>query len=273
MTQFRFGRLAAALAIPLLSQTLCAQDLAHVIFLEPLSKVDTTGAEISVKMPLYRKSADQDKYAPWLRNESAERALRLYRAAYELAHPGGDTPDYYVALVPDGNHADVGFRLQNGDKIDEFPRQAYILLDASPDRFEGTLLHETGHVAMCMLAGGRRLDGNSTSSIPHTTAALIDRSTAFSEGYAIHLETLAAHLNRDARTRQRFHREAVVFGDASEYVWAAEAVYPKSGGSGPLRSRGRSAATACGRSGCHPEGHSRSSWKLVAGKPVSAPRG
>ena len=95
------------------------------------------------------------------------------------------------------------------------------MLDAQPQRFEATLLHETGHVVMAMLAGGRLLKGKERASIPHTTAALSDRATAFSEGYAIHLDTLAAHLNRDASTRQRFHRELVLFGDgpyqAAEY--------------------------------------------------------
>ena len=111
--------------------------------------------------------------------------------------------------------------MQDGEKVEEHLKQAYILLDAQPYRFEVTLLHETGHVVMAMLAGGRLLNGQDLSSIPHTTAALSSRATAFSEGYAIHLETLAAHLNRVASTRQRFHRELVLFGDgpyqATEY--------------------------------------------------------
>ena len=193
--------------------SLCAQALANAVFLEPVDKVDKHGAEIAAQMPLLRRAANPEKYSAWLHNESAERALRLYRAAYELTHAGGGTPDYYVALVPGGNHASVGFRLQDGEKAVEFPRQAFILLDAEPSRFEDTLLHETGHVVMAMLAGGRQLDGNELASIPHSTAALTDRTTAFSEGYAIHLETLAAHLNRDAFSRQRFHREQVLFGD------------------------------------------------------------
>jgi hypothetical protein len=77
----------------------------NVIFLEPLEQVDTGGAEISAKNPLYRKVADTARYTAWLRNESAERAFRLYRDACEIARPGGGVPDYYVALVTDGNHA------------------------------------------------------------------------------------------------------------------------------------------------------------------------
>ena len=123
----------------------------NVIFLEPLEQVDTGGAEISAKNPLYRKVADTARYAAWLRNESAERAFRLYRDACEIARPGGGVPDYYVALVTDGNHAAVGFRVQNGGAVEEYARQPYILLDPNPSRFQTTLLHETGHMAMSML--------------------------------------------------------------------------------------------------------------------------
>src|SRR5262249_54857739 len=41
--------------------------------------------------------------------------------------------------------------------------------------------------------------------------ALSDRATAFSEGWGIHLETLAAHLARSPDLRRRYHREAVQF--------------------------------------------------------------
>src|ERR1039458_6341470 len=63
-------------------------------------------------------------------------------------------------------------------------------------------------------ARGRRLDGLEVASIPHSTAALSDRTTAFSEGYAIHLETLAAHLARGADLRWRYQHHGVGFGDA-----------------------------------------------------------
>jgi hypothetical protein len=191
-----------------------AQIPVNVIFLEPLGQVDTSGAEINGKNPLYRRVADTARYTAWLRNESAERAFRLYRDACEIARPGGGMPDYYVALVKGGNHAAVGFRVQNGDAVEEHAGQPYILLDPDPWRFETTLLHETGHMAMAMLAGGRQLEGKQVAAIPHTTAALSDRTTAFSEGYAIHLETLEAHIGRDPGIRERYQRQQVLFGDA-----------------------------------------------------------
>ena len=191
-----------------------AQTPVNVIFLEPVGQVDASGAEITQKNPLYRRVADTARYTAWLHNESAERAFRLYRDACEIARPGGGVPDYYVALVKGGNHAAVSFRVQNGGAVEDHARQPYILLDPDPLSFETTLLHETGHVAMAMLAGGRQLDGKQVAAIPHTTAALVDRSTAFSEGYAIHLETLEAHLGRDPGIRERYQRQQVLFGDA-----------------------------------------------------------
>ena len=201
------------LLVCLIASCAATAELPNVVFLEPAGKVNTASAEIQEKMPLYRRVADASKYTPWLRYESAQRALRLYAQAAQIAHPGG-VPDYYVALVKGGNHAAVGFRLETGGGVEDYPRTAYILLDADPERFQTTMFHETGHVAMDMLAGGRRLDGLDIASIPHSTAALTDRTTAFSEGYAIHLETLAAHLAHSEYLRSFYHHESVEFGEA-----------------------------------------------------------
>jgi len=198
----------------LMASCAAAAELPNVVFLDPAGKVNTASAEIRESMPLYRRVAEASKYEKWLHNESAERALRLYGQAARIAAPGANVPDYYVALVPGGNHAAVGFRLETADGVKEYPRTAYILLEPGPEWFETTMYHETGHVAMDMLAGGRRLDGLEIASIPHSTAALSDRTTAFSEGYAIHLETLAAHLARGEGLRWRYQHRAVGFGDA-----------------------------------------------------------
>jgi len=202
------------LSVCLIASCAAAAELPNVVFLEPAEPVNTASAEISANMPLYRRAADAAKYEAWLRNESAQRALRLYAQASRIFAPGANVPDYYIALVQGGNHAAVGFRLATESGAAEFPRTAYILLDADPERFETTMFHETGHVVVDMLAGGRRLDGLEIASIPHSTAALSDRTTAFSEGWAIHLETLAAHLARDAGLRRQYQHYAVGFGDA-----------------------------------------------------------
>lgn len=213
------------LLVCLIASCAAASELPNVVFLEPAGKLNTATAEIHENMPLYRRVADAAKFTAWLRNESAARALHLYAQAARIVSPGAEIPDYYVALVKGGNHGAVGFRLETRDGVKEYPKTAYILLDADPELFETTMYHETGHVVMDMLAGGRRLDGLEVASIPHSTAALSDRTTAFSEGWAIHLETLAAHLARDAGLRWRYHHESVGFGDVpyrqSEYYRGA----------------------------------------------------
>jgi hypothetical protein len=155
------------LSVCLIASCAAAAELPNVVFLEPAEPVNTASAEISANMPLYRRAADAAKYEAWLRNESAQRALRLYAQASRIFAPGANVPDYYIALVQGGNHAAVGFRLATESGAAEFPRTAYILLDADPERFETTMFHETGHVVVDMLAGGRRLDGLEIASIPH----------------------------------------------------------------------------------------------------------
>jgi Type II secretion system (T2SS), protein K len=204
-----FGSALMMLAIATFGQ----ESLAHVVFLEPVGRVDTKRAEVRESMPLYRQATNEERYANWLKNESAERALRLYQQALKVNSASNAAMDYYVALVAGGNHAAVGFRLQTGGKTNELPKQPYILLDPDEAQFDTTLLHESGHMVMALLAGGRQLDGEEMASIPHSTAALSDRSTAFSEGWAIHLETLAAHIARAPKLRRYYHRETINFGE------------------------------------------------------------
>ena len=202
------------LLLCLLASAAGAAELPKVVFLEPAGKINTAAAEISEKMPVYRVVADDSKFRPWLANEPAERALRLFAQAAQVAAPGSAAPVYYVALVPGGNHASVGFRLETEHGTVDYPHTAYILLEADLGWFQSTMLHETGHVAMYMLAGGRRLDSKEMTSIPHSTAALSNRTAAFSEGYAIHLETLAAHAAQAEWLRGRYQHYTIGFGDA-----------------------------------------------------------
>jgi len=205
---------AAALCLLLSAGFAAAQT---PVFLEPLAEVNTNRAEVRERMPLYRQ-VEGEKYRPWLNNELAQRAFRAYATAFKILQEKGNPQkqpvEYYIAVLPGGNHASVGFRIQrDNNSIEEHPRHAYVLLSPNERSFGDTLLHETGHVAMAMLAGGRQHEGSDLASIPHSTAALSNRATAFSEGYAIHWEAVGAHYATSAAARQRFHREGVVFGD------------------------------------------------------------
>jgi len=68
-----------AFVVLLAMATVGQEPLAHVVFLEPVGRVDTKRAEIRDTMPLYRVATNQERYAVWMKNESAERALRLYQ--------------------------------------------------------------------------------------------------------------------------------------------------------------------------------------------------
>src|SRR5262245_32593327 len=100
----------------------------NVIYLEPAVEVSTNRAEITEAALSYRRVTDVSRYQSWTKNPYAERAFRLYRIAHDIARPGKGTPDYYVALVKGGNHAAVGFRLQENGKMVDHPGQPYILL-------------------------------------------------------------------------------------------------------------------------------------------------
>lgn len=185
-----------------------------VVFMEPVRRggpaADSVYREVSDAAALAR-------YREWLDNASARFALRLYAAAREVArderHLTVQPEPYYIALVPGGNHASVGFRLESASGTREYSHAAYILLDPEDWRFTTTLLHETGHMVLAVLAGGRELPRRSLASFSHSTAALTDRVTAFDEGFAIHLETVVAHSANEPWMVNRYRHGQMLFGD------------------------------------------------------------
>jgi len=186
----------------------------NVVFMEP---DDAAAAE---PLTTYRRVEDAyplERYGVWLDNESGRLAFGLYERAWRATQAGGQAglppPPFHIALVPGGNHAAVGFRLKGGSALQENPSLGYVKLGPEPGRFRTTFPPETGHVVLATLAGGKEIAGEQIASIPHTTAALTDRATAFSEGFAIHLETLAAHLSADPETRGRYRHERFDFGN------------------------------------------------------------
>lgn len=185
----------------------------RILFMEPAGPVEK-GA-----LPVYRLVSEVERvrtYAGWVDNKPARMAMDLYRRAWRLTHPADQAAVYYVALVPGGNHADLGFRLKNGEAVEEHDTTAYIKLDAEEWVFSTTLLHETGHVVISLLNGGAGIPTSDLASIPHTTAALTDRGRAFNEGFSIHLETLAAHFTDDPVVVERYQHERFQFGPQAQ---------------------------------------------------------
>ncbi len=157
-------------------------------------------------------------------NEAARFALALYREAWQLAPPPGfDQPIFFIALEPKGNYGRVGFVLLDQAGEHPYPHMPYLILAEDADSFRTTLLHEGGHVLHGLLVGDRDPNavdpaeaGRDATPIPHSTAAITDRRTAFNEGFAIHLETVAAHCGSDPEARrfyQRRQRGARGFGN------------------------------------------------------------
>jgi hypothetical protein len=187
------------------------------VFMEP--EAGPTAGE----PPTYRQLTDAKqiaRLATWLGNDSARWAADVYRRARTIAVARGmghnQPVEYFIALVPNGNNAAVGFRVRVGGTVKDFPRAAYIQLGPEDWRFTTTLLHETGHVALAMLAGGREVPKRPIAPIPHTVAALTDRGTAFDEGFAIHLEALVAHVSVAPDVRQRYRHDQFLFGPEAQ---------------------------------------------------------
>jgi len=204
---------SAGLALGVSASRAAAQ-LPPVVFMEAVGgagqRTDSTYREVT-------DSAKLAQYRRWLDNESARFALTLYadarRIAREERHLALQPEAYYVALVPGGNHASVGFRLQTDSGTRDYPNAAYILLDAEDWRFSTTLLHETSHMVLYVLAGGRVLPRRDLIPISHSTAALTDRGTAFDEGFAIHLETVLAQIATEPWLVNRYRHGQLLFGD------------------------------------------------------------
>ncbi len=193
----------------------------EVVFMEPLPDTEKDAGDLT-KVLQSKSGRAQSNYRPvtdakalaqyrtWLDNDAAEMALDLVRGAWQVmaARDGeiGATQQYHVALIPRGNFASSGFVLHTADGVVDHSGTAFIKLDPSPKSFGDTFLHETGHVALSIISNGGGVPTEQMSSIPHTTAALTDRGTAFNEGFAIHLETLAGHFLLDQAEIQRVYQ-------------------------------------------------------------------
>ena len=177
-------------------------DAQQIIFMEP------EALEQKEKLPAYSVVTDDKRlseYKQWLENDAARWAFDLYSRALKIKNKQSA---YHIALVEGGNHAEVGFRIGE----ESFPDKSYIKLDPDKSVFKATLLHETGHMILAILNGGKKIPELGIASIPHTTAALTDRGTAFNEGFAIHLETLAAHYLNDPDIRSRYDHQNFQIG-------------------------------------------------------------
>ncbi len=111
-------------------------------------------------------------------------------------------PAWFV-LMEGGNRPQQGLALQREGGVEEYPDTCYVELDAES---AVTLIpHEYGHVMMneCLPGDLPR----HASSLPHTTGAISDDVTAFSEGFGIHFETLAGDRPENAAFWREVRRD------------------------------------------------------------------
>jgi len=189
----------------------------RVLFMEPDS------ATVRCEMPVYRLVTDTNRinaYRGWIDNEPAQWAIKLYGEASRIVEARRkmieEVPAYHIALIQGGNEAAIGFCLRdNSGMIQSYPHVPYIKLAPEDWVFTTTFLHETGHVVLYLLNDGKEIPKSDLISIPHSTAALTDRGTAFDKGFAIHLETLASRFSNNSVVRERYHHDRYLFGIAS----------------------------------------------------------
>ncbi len=149
-----------------------------------------------------------------LDHETARFALALYAEAWEVAGRQ-PAPELYLGVEDGGNHAEVGLTLADGTRMPEMP---YVRIEDDPSTFASTLLHEGGHAMHALLAAGapENADDFPIAPIPHSTAAVTDRRTAFNEGLAIHLEAINAHCATDPTTRAFYDHGEVRHGPTGD---------------------------------------------------------
>jgi hypothetical protein len=185
----------------------------RIVFIEPDSSRQDS---INQYFHIVKDTARINLYHQWLNNPAAQMALDLYQRAWNIVNPmtnaNPQTPVYYIALIKGGNYGDVGFQLVSSSVVEDHSTTPFIKLDPSDWVFNTTFLHETGHVILALLNGGRKIPVKEMASISHTTAALTDRKTAFDEGFAEHLETLAAHILNDPLIETRYLHRQFRFG-------------------------------------------------------------
>src|SRR5262245_6966149 len=107
----------------------------QVIFMEP----ETASSKDS--LPAFHEITDQTRlktYQQWIQNDAANWAFDLYSKAWKIKSKQDTNPVYYIAIVPEGNHARIGFQLSSDSGMQSFPKTTYIELDPDESVFKAT---------------------------------------------------------------------------------------------------------------------------------------
>ena len=124
-----------------------------------------------------------------------EEAAAACRA--RLEHPA------LFVVMDGGNRPKQGLAIVGPEGAEILPETWYVEVD--PRRAATLVPHEYGHAMMFALLGAEPPEHPSV--LPHTTGAITDDVTAFSEGWGIHFETLAGDRPELGPVRARLHRD------------------------------------------------------------------
>ncbi len=191
-------------------------------------------------LPVVERHPNPGPYLDELGRGFSGRLLRLYALAQRFARPGmPPQPAYLVLTNNQGGFPRIGFHFEGKPQ----PRTAYVDLHRSKsiaERFAAInqiYPHELLHVIVRDLAGEPRGTGMVQM---HAIGVQTDRATAFSEGFAEHVQIMAveasgvatetARLATDAATRARAERQLEAYRRAVSARWAiapkAEMTFP-----------------------------------------------
>lgn len=113
-----------------------------------------------------------------------------------------DHPALFV-VMDGGNRPKLGLAIVGPEGTELLPETWYVEVD--PRRAATLVPHEYGHAMMFGLLTAD--PPQHPGVLPHTTGAVTDDVTAFSEGWGIHFETLAGDRPELGPTRARLHRD------------------------------------------------------------------
>lgn len=181
-------------------------------------------------LPVVEHHPNPGPYLDELGRAFSGRLLRLYAMAQRFAHPDtAPQPAYLVLTDNQGGFPKVGFHFQGTAQ----PHVAYVDLHRSKSITRGFAAinqifpHELVHVIVRDLSGEPR--GTGMVQV-HAIGVCTDRATAFTEGFAEHVQIVAvdaagvapetARLAGDAELRTRAERQLDAYGRALAARWA-----------------------------------------------------
>jgi len=156
------------------------------------------------ELPLTRELSANDPLRRELEPILARPYIRWVLALGAEAKKVGaiEHPTFFV-LMKGGNRPKYGLAVAGASGVKRYPKAWYVEID--PKEAGLLIPHEYGHTLMFGLLPDDVPPHPST--LPHTTSAITNDVTAFSEGWGIHFETLAGDRRETGAVYRQRHRD------------------------------------------------------------------